>query len=144
MRRSTAMIFVNASASTTDRATPKKSRGFGLLFSIFFALLARNAKPRVRQRVEPVEPDLTATLMAAAERFGRTVEAAQRFVDVPEETSLLAREQERLLAFHRVGALIRHVERVRREIAVGALRCGTERLVIVAEFLQHALPFFEQ
>src|SRR5438034_11070983 len=46
-------------------------------------------------------------------------------------------EQEGLLALHGVGALIRHVERVAREVAVGRLQAGVEGLVVVAELLHH-------
>src|ERR1039458_3374265 len=120
IRRSTATIFVNASTIITDAATPKKRRGFGLLLAIFFALLALDAEAGVRQRVETLEPDLAAALVTPSERLGRAVEAAQRFVDVPEEASLLAREEKRLLALHGVGALVGHVERVRRQVAVWA------------------------
>src|ERR1035437_5923872 len=143
-RRSTATIFVTASASTTDATTPKKRRGFGLLLSIFLALLALDAVAGVRQRVEAFEPDLASALVAAAVRLRRAVQASQRFVDVPEKAALLAREEERLLALARVGALVGHVERVRGQVAVGALRRGAEGLVVMAKLLEHALAFLEQ
>src|SRR5204863_4436922 len=42
-----------------------------------------------------------------------------------------------LLALHRVGALIGHVEGVAREVAVGRLQTRVEGLVVVAELLHH-------
>src|SRR5690242_21655088 len=94
---------------------PQKSRRLAAL-SILFFRLAVDAQPRMRQRVEPVEPDLLAALLALAEFFGILIETAQRLVHVPEIAPFLGREQECLLALHRVGALIGHVERVAREI----------------------------
>ena len=76
--------------------------------------------------------------------LGSAVEPAQRLVDVPEEAALLAREEERLLALHGVGALVGHVERIGREIAVGRLRRGVERLAVLAELLEHAAALIEQ
>src|SRR5512138_1564200 len=115
-----------------------------LLLGIFLALLALDAIPRVRKRVESLEGDFVAAVMTLSERLGRPVEPAERLVDVPEEAPLLAREQERLLAFHGVGALIRHVERVGAQVAVGGLRRRAERLVIVTQLLQHPATLLEQ
>src|SRR2546426_2576574 len=61
---------------------------------------------------------------------------------VPEVAPFLRGEQEGLLALHGVGALIRHVERVAREVAVGRLQAGVERLVVVAELLHHPSALF--
>src|SRR4051812_17330058 len=97
-----AMSFVTRSSATTTTRVPQKRGGLALALSIFFALLALDAVSSVRQRVETLERDLLSTVVALAELLGISVEAAQRFIDMPEEPSLLAREQERLLALHRV------------------------------------------
>src|SRR5690242_17893048 len=122
---------------------PQKSRRLAAL-SILFLRLAVDAQPRMRQRVEPVEPDLFAALLALAEFFGILVQTAQRLVHVPEVAPFLRREQERLLALHGVGALVGHVEGVARQIAVGALETRVEGLVVVPELLHHPGPFLEE
>ena len=58
---------------------------------------------------------------------GDAVEPAERLVDVPEEPTFLAREQERLLPLHRVGALVGHVERVRAQVAVAPIAASSRR-----------------
>jgi|GEM_PF-6775040 len=83
-------------------------------------------------------------VVAFAELLGVTIKPAKRFVDVPEETTLLAREEKRLFALHRIGALIGHVEGVCAQIAVRALRSRSEGLVVVPQLLQDALPLFEE
>src|SRR4051812_26534593 len=139
-----AISLVTRSVATTTISVPQKRGGLGLALSIFFALLALDAVSRVRKRVESLEADVAAAVVALTELLGIPVQAAQRFVDMPEKPSFLAGEQERLLALHGVGALVGHVERVGTQIAIGALGRGSERLVVVAELLEHALPFFEQ
>ena len=69
-----------------------------LLLRIFLARLAVDAIPGVRQRVEPLERDVVPALVAFAEGLGRAVQPAECLVDVPEESSFLARHQERFLA----------------------------------------------
>src|SRR5687767_2483801 len=98
------------STSTTPTITDQNSGALRLPFSIFFLLLALDAEARVRQRVQAVVADVVAAAVTLAERLGRAVQPAKRFVDVPEEATFLAREEERLLPLHGVGALIRHVE----------------------------------
>src|SRR5688500_4891254 len=122
----------------TARTGQKSAALLLLLLSIFLALLARNAVASVRQRVEPLEGDLLAAAVAAAEGLGGAVQPAQRLVDVPEEAPLLAREEERLLALHRVRALVGHVEGVAAQLTGRALRRGPEGLVVVTELLEHA------
>src|SRR3954462_1017047 len=139
-----AISFVARSIATTRRSVPQKRGRLALPFSIFFALLALDAVSGVRQRVETLECDLLSAVMALAKLFRRPVKTAKGFVDMPEETSLLAGEKECLLALHRVRSLIGHVEGVGAEVAVRALRRGTERLVIVTELLQHAFALFHQ
>ena len=92
----------------------------------------------MRQRVEPVEGDLVAALVAAAERLRRPIESSQRFVDMPEEAPFLAGEEEGLFALHRVRPLVGHVERIR------VLAVALEGLVVVPEFLEHPMAFLEQ
>src|SRR5262245_36502893 len=125
----TARSLVAKSAKTIAATVPQNSRRSAPL-PILFLALALDAAPRVRQGVEPVEPDLFAALLAAAERFGRLVETAQGLVHVPEVAAFLRREQERLLALHRVSPLVGHVERVARQVAVGRLQARVERLVV--------------
>src|ERR1700694_4682300 len=139
----TAIAFVTTSSAATSAITAQKRVAL-LRLCIFLALLALNAVAGMRKRVEPLERDVVAAVVALPEGLRRAIQAAQRLVDVPEETPFLAREQERLLALHRVGALIRHVERIAAEIAVSFLRRGTECLVVVTQLLQHALPLLEQ
>src|SRR6476619_3478032 len=106
-----------------------------LRLGIFLALLALDAVARVRQRIQPLERDVVAAIVALAERLRRPVQPAQRLVDVPEEAPFLAREEERLLPLHRVRALVRHVEGIAAQIAVRLLRRRAERLAVVAQLL---------
>src|SRR3954464_3321178 len=107
--RFTANAFVQQSTVVTSTRTGQKSPE--LLLCIFLTLLAVDAIARMRERVESLVRDFVAALMAFAEGFGRAIETAQRFIDVPEEAAFLAREEERLLALHRVRPLVRHMER---------------------------------
>jgi hypothetical protein len=98
----------------------------------------------VGECVEALEIDLLAALVAVPELLGGAVQAAKRLVHVPEITTLLRGEEELLLPFHGVGALVRHVERVGGEVAIGGLQSGIEGLVVVAQFLHHASPFLDE
>src|SRR5687767_1233898 len=115
-RFATASTFVTTSSATTVASTPQKRAGLGLALSIFFALLALDAVPRVRKRVEALERDFLTAVVAFAEGLRRPIKAAQCLIDVPEKTSFLACEQKGLFSLHGVGALVGHVERVRAEI----------------------------
>src|SRR5687767_6885266 len=107
-------------------------------------LLAREAESRVRERVEPVEPDLDLAAVAVAEAVRRAIESAQRLVDVPEETPLLPRAEERLLALHGVRAVVGHVEREAADAAI-RLRLGrAEQLGVPPELAHRAPPLLEQ
>src|SRR3982751_555480 len=108
-RLAAAISLVTRSTATTMTNVPQKRRGLGLALSIFFALLALDAISGVRKRVEPLEADLSPTVMALAELLRIPVKAPEGLVDVPEETAFLAREQKSFFAFHRVGAFIGHV-----------------------------------
>ena len=68
-----------------DERAPARTASALLRLCIFLALLALDAVARVRQRVEPLEGDVVAAVVALAERLGRAVQPAQRLVDVPEE-----------------------------------------------------------
>src|SRR5687767_756841 len=140
----TASDLVATSSARTTRSSGQKSEALGLLLPIFLALLVLDAEPRMRQRVEAVEVDVLAALLALAEGLGRPVQTTQRLVDVPEETPFLGSEQEGLLALHGIGALIGHVERIGAQVAVGRLRRRIERLAVVAKLLEHALALLEQ
>src|SRR5688500_5924181 len=142
-RCSSARYLVIASRTTTTAAAETKTRRSAAL-GILFLLLAGDAQPRVGQRVEPLEVDLVAALVAVPELLRRRVEAPERLVHVPEVAALLGREEELLLPLHGVGALVRHVERVGGQVAVGALQGRVERLVVVAELLHHPGPLLEQ
>src|SRR5207253_2262074 len=139
-RTATALVTM----STATIAIRMGQKKLPLLLRIFLALLAVDAIPRVRQRIEALEGDVFFAIVALAERLGRFVEPSQRLIDMPEETTLLAREQERLLAFHGIGALVGHVEGVGAEIPVRRLIALVEQLVVVPQLLQHAPPLLEQ
>src|SRR2546423_1600652 len=109
-RAAGAIILVTRWMPQTAMGVPEKRRVLYLPFSIFFALLALNAISGVWQRIEPLEADLPTAIVTLAELLGIPVKPAQRFVDVPEESSFLAGKQERLFTLHRIGALIGHVE----------------------------------
>src|SRR5439155_6102380 len=138
-----ASSLVTTSATTTAAAVPQKSRRSAPL-TIFLLRLALDAQPGVGQGVEPIEPDRLAALLAAAEPLGRLVEAAQRLGHVPKVAAFRGREQERLLALHRIGPLVGHMEGVAREVAVGRLQARVEGLAVVAQLLHHALPLLQQ
>src|SRR5215211_6380736 len=101
------------SATTTTTTTVQNNGGLALPLCIFLTLLAVNAEPRMRQCVQPLVCNILPAVVALPESLGGAVQPAQRFVEMPEESSFLAGEEECLLALHRVGALIRHVKRVR-------------------------------
>src|SRR6185369_12138018 len=103
-----------------------------------------DAIPRVRQRIESLERDLVSTGMALPEGLRRAVQPAERLIDMPEEASLLAREEERLLAFHGVGALVSHVEGVAAEVPIRCLHGRAERLIRAPELLQHPPTLLQQ
>src|SRR5215211_1296706 len=132
------------SATTTTTTTVQNNGGLALPLCIFLTLLAVNAESRMRQCVQPLVCNILPAVVAFPESLGGAVQPAQCFVEVPEESPFLAREQERLLTLHRVSALIRHVERVGAEIAVGALRRRAERLIVVAELLDDSLPLVHE
>src|SRR6266568_1608210 len=134
--RDSARSLVTKSAATTAPAVVQNSRRLAAL-SIFFLRLALDAQPGMGQRVESLESDLLAALLALAEFLRRLEQPPQGLVHVPEVAPLLRGEQEGLLALHGVGALIRHMERVARQVAVGRLQAGVEGLVVVAELLHH-------
>src|SRR5919107_3302483 len=138
-----AIAFVITSTTRITRRIGQNSAAL-LRLRIFLALLALDAVARVRERVQSLERDVVAAVVALAERLGGPIQPAQRLVDVPEEAAFLAGEQERLLALHRVGALIGHVERIAAQIAVGLLRRRAERLAIVAKLLHRPAAFFHQ
>src|SRR5450759_3392927 len=139
-----AISLVTRSSATTVISVPQKRGGLGLALSIFFTLLAFDAIPGVRQRVETLEADLSAAVVTLAELLGIAIEPSERFVDVPEETAFLAREQKRLLALHCVRSLVCHVEGIRAQIAVRTLWSRSESLVVVPQLLEDALPLLEQ
>src|SRR5437868_9044310 len=101
-RRVEAIAFVPKSTAATSASTGQNSPA--LFLCIFLALLAVDAIAGVREGVQPLESNFVTALMAFAESFRRPIQAAKGFVDVPQETTFLTREQKRLLALHRVGS----------------------------------------
>src|SRR6266481_2699469 len=142
-RMFSASSFVTISSVTMAPTVDQKRRRLAAL-AILFLGFAVDAETRVRQRVEAVEADLFAALLAFPELLRRLVEAAQRLVDVPEVAAFLRREQERFLPLHGVGALIGHVEGVTRQVPVGSLEARVEGFVVMTELLHHARPLLEQ
>src|SRR4051794_12183519 len=149
-RTASATILVIRSSRITTTAAIQKIRCSGpgaagsAALSIFLFLLAGDAQTRMWQRVEALEVDLLAALVAVSELLRTAIEAAQRFVHVPEVAPLLRSEKKLLFPLHGVGALIGHVERVRRKIAVGGLQGRVEGLVVVPELLHHPGPLLQQ
>src|SRR5690606_8097975 len=86
--RSSARYLVMASRITISPAVRAKTRWSAPL-CILFLFLARDAEPRVGQRIEPLEVDLVAALVAVPELLGGGVHPAERLVHVPEITALL-------------------------------------------------------
>src|SRR2546427_10698973 len=109
-----ATSLVRMSRVTMPSTVPQNRRRLAAL-SILFLRLALNAQAGVRQRVESIEADFLAALLALPELVRILVQAPQRLVHVPQVAALLRSEQERLFALHRIGALVRHVERIARE-----------------------------
>src|SRR5512145_2087632 len=124
------MTITTAAAIPKIRRSRPGAAGSAAL-SIFLFLLAGDAQPRMREGIEPLEVDLLAALLAVAELLRVAVEPPERLVHVPEVAPLLGREEELLLPLHGVGALVRHVEGVGVEVAVGRLEGRVERLVVV-------------
>src|SRR3954469_19235513 len=139
-----AISLVTRSSTTVPTAAAMKTRRSGpairgsAAFAIFLFLLAGDAEPGMRQGVQPFEVDLLAALLAVTKLLGIAVEPSQRLVHMPEIPALLRSEEELLLPFHRVGSLIRHMEGIGREIAVGGLKRGVEGLVVVSQLLHNA------
>src|SRR5881227_3211390 len=138
-----ASSLVARSATTSAAAVPQNTRRSTTL-AIFLLGLALDAEPCMRQRVEPLEQDVLPALLTLAELLGRLIQPPQGLVDVPEIAALLRGEQERFLTLHGVGALVRHVERVAREVAVRRLQTRVEGLVVIAELLHHPGALLEQ
>src|SRR5712692_9644976 len=63
---------------------------------------------------------------------------------MPQEPPLLAREEKRLLALHRVGSLIRHMKRVGAQISIRRLITLVEQFVVMTQLLEHATPLLQQ
>src|SRR3954469_17013193 len=99
--------FVSTSAAVTAVTTAQNAAA--LFLRIFLALLAVDAIAGMRERVETLVRDVVAALMTLAEGLRRAIEAAQGFIDVPQEAAFLARHEKHFLALHGVGTLIGHV-----------------------------------
>src|SRR4029078_6165205 len=132
------------SAMTITTTTLQNSGGLALPLCIFLTLLAVDAETRMRERIEAFVCAILPAIVALAESLGRTVEPSQRLIEMPEEATFLAGEQERLLTLHRVSSLVCHVEGVSAQIPVSTLRGRTECLVIMPELLEDALSLVHQ
>src|SRR5690349_11899753 len=141
-RLASAMSLVTTSSATTTSAAAQKIRRSATL-AILFLFLAGDAEPGMRQRIQPLERDLGAAGVALPELLRGLVQPAERLVHVPEVPALLRGEQELLLPLHGVRALVGHMEGIGREVAVGRLQRGVERLVVVPQLLHDARPLFE-
>src|SRR5439155_26264238 len=95
---------------TTGAANPSLRSPLGPLL----LLLARHAQPRIGHRLEPAARDRQAARLA--DSILPAIQPAQRLVDLHQRAALGGREHERLLALHRIGTRIRHVERVARQV----------------------------
>src|SRR5690606_11206948 len=95
MSACTATHLVTTSSAITLSSTLQKGAALRLLLlAIFLALLAVDAEARMRQRGEPVEWNVLPARVALAEGLGALVEPPQCLIDMPEESSLLAGEEE--------------------------------------------------
>ena len=63
---------------------------------------------------------------------------------MPEVAPFLGGEEELLLPFHRVGPLVRHVERIGGEIAIGGLQRRVEGLIVETQLLHDAGPLLHE
>src|ERR1041384_590581 len=111
-RARTTLSFVTRASLTTPSTTPQNIFRLAPL-AIFLFRLALDAETGVRQRVESLETDLFTAFMTLAELVRLLVQAAQRFIHVPEVTTLLGREEELFLPLHGIGTLIRHMKGIR-------------------------------
>src|SRR4029079_5463474 len=136
-----AMSLVIRSSTTVPTAAAMKTRRSGptirgsAAFAIFLFLLTGDAEPGVGQGIQAFEVDLLAALLAVTELLGIAIEPPQRLVHMPEIPALLRSKEKLLLPLHRVGSLIRHMEGIGREIAVGRLERGIEGLVVISQLL---------
>src|SRR5437879_4819479 len=138
------MRLVTRSRPTQPNAITQKRRRWSAALLVLFLLLAGDAQAGVRQRVEALEADLPAAVLAPAEVVGGAIQPAERLVQVPEVAALLRGEEELLLPLHRVGTLVRHVKGVGGEVTVGVLQGRVEGLVVVAELLHHPRALVQQ
>src|SRR4051794_13345257 len=76
-----------AAAQNIRRSAPDGPASAAL--PIFLFLLAGDAEPRVRQRIQPLEVDLLTALVAMAELVRAAVQPAQGLVHVPEVAAFL-------------------------------------------------------
>src|SRR5204862_281113 len=77
-----ASSLVARSATTTTAAVPQNTRRSATL-AIFLLGLALDAEPGVRQRVEPLEHDVLAALLALDELLGRLIQPRRASMSSP-------------------------------------------------------------
>src|SRR5919106_1621377 len=83
--------------------------------------LAVEAKFGPRYHFQPLDNDFSAATEALSVAVGLLVQGAQRIVDFVQQPSFHAPEQEFLLLFHSIGALVGEVERVSGQVAVATI-----------------------
>src|SRR5579862_8248401 len=137
----TAIALVTTSSTTTVTKVPQKIFAFELFLSIFLTLFAGDAEAGVRQRVESLECYLFPALMALSKGLRTAIQSPKSLINMPQETSFLTREEKGLFPFHGVRPLIRHVKRIRAQVAVRILHRGAERFAVIAELFQNAFTF---
>src|SRR2546423_11938650 len=103
------MSLVAKSATTIAAAVPQNNRRSAAL-SIFLPGLALDAQAGVGKRVEAIEPDGIAALLAAAEPLGRAVQAGPRLLHIPEIAPFLPPRQALPPRPHSVRSLVWHHE----------------------------------
>src|SRR5207253_8014082 len=124
----------SASATNVSRSPPA---------STFLFLLAGDTQPRVRHRLETRARDRSPARLARP--VFTPVDAAQRLVDLHQRATLGGREQEGLLALHRIGADVGHVERIPRQIAGAVALVDLENGILeMSHFLQDLATFVQQ
>ena len=98
----------------------------------------------MRQRIEPLEPNVCSARVAVAEGLRVVVQPAQRLFQAVEVPALLGREGSRLLTLLRLCALVRHMIGVYSQVGVTRITIGLRHFVEKPECFQRASPLIEK
>ncbi len=98
----------------------------------------------MRQRVEPLVVDQFAAAVAQPEALRLLVQPPQRLFHTVQVAALLAREEQHLLALHRVRTQIGDVVRVRVQVGVRLLRGELRELAELPQRAERALALPQQ